>query len=89
MFARNLPSGEAALALSAGVCHKRGVRRLRDFAGIVAMLSDREIDEMQAAIDARRQARAGRPDELPEARTPRHVPKAEESGSGPRREAAL
>jgi hypothetical protein len=65
------------------------VRRLRNFAGIVAMLSDREIDEMQAAIDARRQARAGRPDELPEARTPRHVPKAEESGSGPRREAAL
>ncbi len=34
------------------------MRRLRDFAGIVAMLSDREIDEMQAAIDARREARA-------------------------------
>ncbi len=32
--------------------------RLRDFASIVAFLSDREIDEMQAAIDARRKARA-------------------------------
>jgi uncharacterized protein YjbJ (UPF0337 family) len=34
------------------------VGRLRDFASIVAFLSDREIDEMQAAIDERRQARA-------------------------------
>jgi len=34
------------------------VRKLRDFASIVAFLSDREIDELQAAIDARREARA-------------------------------
>ncbi len=38
--------------------HKGGVGRLRDFASIVACLSDREIDEMQAAIDAQREARA-------------------------------
>ena len=43
------------------MCHKEDVRRLRDFAGIVAMLSDQEIDEMQAAIDARREARMAPP----------------------------
>ncbi len=32
---------------------------MRDFESIVAFLSDREIEEMQAAIDARREARAG------------------------------
>jgi len=52
------PPRASALALSAGMCHKGRVRRLRDFAGIVAMLSDQEIDEMQAAIDARTEARA-------------------------------
>jgi hypothetical protein len=31
---------------------------LRDFASIVAYLSDPEIDELQAAIDERRRARA-------------------------------
>ncbi len=43
----------AALALSVGVCHKGYVRRLRDFASINAYFSEREIDELQAAIDAR------------------------------------
>ena len=33
---------------------------LRDFASIVAFLSEEEIDEMQAAIDERREARTGR-----------------------------
>ena len=51
-----------ALALLAGVCHKGGVRRLRDFEGIAAFLSEREIEEMQAAIDARREDRAARGD---------------------------
>ena len=51
-----------ALALSAGACHKGGVGRLRDFDGINAFFGDREIDELQAAIDARRQARAQCPD---------------------------
>jgi hypothetical protein len=31
------------------------VRRLRDFESIVAFLSEEEIDEMQAAIDGRRE----------------------------------
>ena len=38
-----------------GVCHKGRVRRLRDFESIVAFLSEEEIDEMQAAIDGRRE----------------------------------
>ncbi len=42
----------AALALSVGVCHK-GCVMLRDFASINAYFSEREIDELQAAIDAR------------------------------------
>ena len=50
--------GAPALARAAGVWQKGHVRRLRDFAGIVAMLGDREIDGMQAAIDGRREARA-------------------------------
>src|SRR5918997_3419434 len=33
--------------------------RLRDFESVVAFLSEEEIDEMQAAIDARRGARTG------------------------------
>ncbi len=37
--------------------------RLRDFASIAAFFSDREIDDLQAGIDARREARAGRPDD--------------------------
>jgi hypothetical protein len=43
------------------------VRRLRDFGSVVADVSDREIDELQAAVDARREARlscARRPDDL-------------------------
>lgn len=32
--------------------------RLRDFASIAAFFSDREIDELQAGIDALREARA-------------------------------
>jgi hypothetical protein len=36
------------------------MKRLRDFASIVAVFSDREIDKLQAAIDARREARARR-----------------------------
>jgi hypothetical protein len=42
------------------------VRRLRDFESVVAFLSEEEIDEMQAAIDGRREARAGPPED-PEA----------------------
>lgn len=38
------------------------MRRLRDFESIVAMLSEQEIDEMQAVIDARHEARAERDD---------------------------
>ena len=38
------------------------MRRLRDFASIADFFSDREIDELQAAIDSRREARAGRRD---------------------------
>ena len=34
------------------------VRRLKDFAAIRDFFGDREIDELQAAVDARRQARA-------------------------------
>jgi hypothetical protein len=37
------------------------VRRLRDFESIAAFLSDQEIDELQATIDARREARAEDP----------------------------
>jgi hypothetical protein len=33
--------------------------RLREFESVVAFLSEEEIDEMQAAIDARRGARTG------------------------------
>ena len=33
---------------------------MRDFENIAAFLREREIEEMQAAIDARREARAGR-----------------------------
>ncbi len=33
------------------------MRRLRDFESVVALLSEEEMDEMQAAIDARREAR--------------------------------
>lgn len=36
------------------------MRRLRDFASIADFFGDREIDELQAAIDARRKAKAGR-----------------------------
>ena len=59
------------------------VGRLRDFDSIVAYLSDREIDELQAAIDARREARSpraglgeakGRPAALPPVDPPRPAP---------------
>ena len=36
------------------------MKRLRDFESIAAYFSDREIDDLQAVIDARREARAGR-----------------------------
>jgi hypothetical protein len=36
----------------------KGGVRLRDFASIVAFLSDQEIDAMQVAVDKRREARA-------------------------------
>ncbi len=78
-------SHAAALALSVGVCHKGGVRRLRDFASIAHFFSDREIEELQAAIDARRQARAVRPDEPPKAQMSWQEPKPDEPGSAPRR----
>ncbi len=44
------------------MCHKGGVRRPRDFASIAAYLSGREIGELRATEDARREARAGRGD---------------------------
>jgi hypothetical protein len=56
------------------------VRRLRDFDSIAHFFSDREIEELQAAIDARREARAIRPDVPPEARMSRHEPKPDEPG---------
>ena len=55
-------SRRPALAFPGAACHKGPVRRLRDFASINDFLSDREIDELQAAIDARRGAH------VPEAR---------------------
>src|SRR3712207_9553389 len=58
---RGAHSRAFALAFSAGTCHKGRVGRLRDFESIVAFLSEEEIDEMQAAVDARRQARAEDP----------------------------
>jgi hypothetical protein len=42
-------------------------KRLRDFESIAAFFSDREIEELQAAVDARREARAARterPDDI-------------------------
>ena len=75
----------AALALSAGTCDKGRVRRLRDFAGIAVFFSDREIDEIQATVDARREARAARPDDPPEAGVSQPDPKPDEPGSVPRR----
>jgi hypothetical protein len=38
------------------------MRRLRDLKSIAAFFSEREIDELQAGIDARREARAARGD---------------------------
>ena len=40
---------------------------MRDFASVAAFLGDREIDELQASIDARRESRARRPGEPPAA----------------------
>jgi hypothetical protein len=37
------------------------MRRLRDFDSIAAFFSDREIDDLQAAVDSRREASALRP----------------------------
>ena len=34
---------------------------MRDFESIAAFLSEREVNELQAGIDARREDRAGRP----------------------------
>jgi hypothetical protein len=61
-----------ALAPSAGLCHKGRVGRLRDFASMADFFSDREIDELQAAIDARRESSAARSD----------GPEADEAGPG-------
>ena len=46
-----------AWASGPGLCHK-GRMRLRDYASIVALFSNREIDELQATIDERRRTRA-------------------------------
>jgi uncharacterized protein YjbJ (UPF0337 family) len=51
-------SQHPVLAFPGAACHKGSVERLRDFDSINAHFSVREIDEMQAAIDARREARA-------------------------------
>ena len=51
------------------------MRRLRDFAAIRYFLSEREIEELQAAADARREAR----EEAPKAATTATAPG---SGSG-------
>ena len=58
---------------------------MKDFDSITAFFSDREIDELQAKIDARREARAVATGRAPEARTSRHAPKSDEPGSTPRR----
>jgi len=52
------PPRAAPLATTVKACHKGCVRRLRDSESVVDFLSGKEIDEMQAAIDARREARA-------------------------------
>ena len=80
--------GTSALALSAGICHKRHMRRLRDFASIADFFSAREIDELQAAIDARREARAGwLPEDDPHAAPmpPTEPAVPDNPGSNPRR----
>ena len=56
------PPKAPTLALYTGVCHKGGVKRLRDFGSLAAFFGEREIDELQASIDARREARAARGD---------------------------
>ena len=48
---------ELSIEARPGLHHKERLR-LRDFASIVAFLSEREIEELQVAIDERRQARA-------------------------------
>lgn len=54
------PSGKTfVLASGVGVCNKGHVR-LRDFASIHAFLSDQGIDELQTAIDERREVRLRR-----------------------------
>jgi hypothetical protein len=53
---------------------------LRAFESIVAFLSDREIDELQAAIDARRDAHARSRCDDDAAATPRKEPHASELG---------
>ena len=56
------PPKAPTLAFSGCVCDKGGMRRLRDLKSIAAFFSEREIDELQAGIDARREARAARGD---------------------------
>ena len=46
---------------------------MRDFENIAAFLSEREIDDLQVAIDARRAARAGRDDLPRDVRRPTQV----------------
>jgi hypothetical protein len=41
------------------------VKRLRDFESIAAFFSDREIEELQDAVDPRHAARSGRPRQDP------------------------
>ena len=54
-------SRHPALAFPGAACHKGPVKTLRDFSSINDFFSDREIDELQAAIDARREAHAPGP----------------------------
>lgn len=56
--------------------------RLRDFPSIVAYLSDREIDELEAAIDARRKARTRGPRDNG-APAPHTEPRTSELGYSP------
>lgn len=60
-------AGKDALAFCTGVCHEGAVRRLRDFDSVARFFSDREIEEIQAAVDARREARAVRSGDPPAA----------------------
>ena len=57
------------------------MRKSRDFAAIRAFFGDREIDELQAAADERREARALRPAD-PEVETAPGDPEADARPAG-------